>query len=484
MKPPSDFHLTTWLEGIGLGHLAPIFERNHITREVLAELTNEDLKDCGVEALGHRKKLLLEIRRLLENPSVGASMPESPPDAAVSAAAPPAAVEATVSPAAQVAGPAPALAARLTTPGSRKKPAVALRTTEGSPATAPGHPRTIEDVRRLAHQQDAYLVRLQRRSVVTSVIIAVLTIVLIMLVLALFVLPSLLLETPTFVTYETSETETEELEARKVPINTDIKPASPASSMARVIAANTTSPMGVPVPDLVVTTPSVDFGDSDDFGEGWGEGGIGGGSGGGISFFGLKKKPKSIVFVFDISGSMVVPPKSPKTYQALEDEIVKSISSLASDVPFGLVAFSRDADRYRSRLVNSTLTERSSATNWLKGMDPSGGVAGGRRTYDLKYRGGRHSGTRADLALAMAMKLDPETIIFVSDGEPTDKKGKASKGLNTAILRQVAALQKGRQQRVQINVVAYMASGGKDFMRQLASQNGGEFREIRNGAAK
>jgi hypothetical protein len=211
---------------------------------------------------------------------------------------------------------------------------------------------------------------------------------------------------------------------------------------------------------------------------------VGGGAGGEISFFGLKKSPKSIVFVFDISGSMVVPPKSRKTYQALEEEILKTISSLATDVPFGLVAFSRDADTYRSKLVTSTLSERSTAVSWLKGMDPSGGVAGGRRSYNTKYRGGRHSGTRADLALAEAMKLGPETIIFVSDGEPTDAKGKSSKGLNDAILKKVADMQKGREPRVQINVVAYMAGGGMDFMRQLAKQNGGDFREIRPPGAR
>lgn len=481
MNHPSDFNLSQWLEGIELGHLVPIFERNQITCEILQGLTNEDLKECGVEALGQRKKLLLEIRNLFENHPGTPSEPESIPSVlADSAALVDSASSAVISEGVQPTSGQPSA----TTAGIVAAGLLAGSGTRLQIGTTPGHPSTIDEFLGLANRQNAYLKQHQRRSVFVSVIIAILSLILIMLLLGLFVLPALLVETPAFVTYQTNTTNSEELDVKKVHTNTEIKPSSPSISIARVIAANTSSAVAVPVPDFAVSTPSVNFGDTEDFGEDWGETAIGAGSGGGISFFGLKKQPKSIVLVFDISGSMVVPPKSPKTYEALEEEIVNTISSLTSDVPFGLVAFSRDADAYRSRLVNSTMTERSSATKWLQGMDPSGGVAGGRRSYDTNFRGGRHSGTRADLALVKAMKLNPDTIIFVSDGEPTDQKGRSSKGLNAAILRQVATMQKGRQQRVQINVVAYMAGGGKDFMRQLASQNGGEFREIRNGAAK
>lgn len=50
--------------------------------------------------------------------------------------------------------------------------------------------------------------------------------------------------------------------------------------MAKVIAANTSSPTAVPVPEVDVPDPSTDFGNGDDFGDGWGSGGDGGGGGG------------------------------------------------------------------------------------------------------------------------------------------------------------------------------------------------------------
>ena len=56
------------------------------------------------------------------------------------------------------------------------------------------------------------------------------------------------------------------------------KPSAPSSAMAKVIAAQTTSPTAIPVPELDDLLPAADFGDRADFGGGWGNGGgVGGG---------------------------------------------------------------------------------------------------------------------------------------------------------------------------------------------------------------
>jgi hypothetical protein len=120
----------------------------------------------------------------------------------------------------------------------------------------------------------------RRNSTISSIFIAVLVVVLIALILGVFLLPNLVKETPTIVTYESNLNEETELQEKKVQTSTNRKPSSPSSSMAKVIAANTVSPTAVPVPDVDVNTPSMDFGDGDDFGEGWGDGdGSGGGFG-------------------------------------------------------------------------------------------------------------------------------------------------------------------------------------------------------------
>jgi hypothetical protein len=132
----------------------------------------------------------------------------------------------------------------------------------------------------LSPEAQARLEAQRRNSTISSMVIAVLVVVLIGLILGIFAIQVMVKETPTIVTYESSLNEDTNLEERKVQTSLDRKPSSPSSSMAKVITANTASPVAVPVPDVDVTTPSLDFGDGNDFGSGWGDGdGTGGGFG-------------------------------------------------------------------------------------------------------------------------------------------------------------------------------------------------------------
>lgn len=120
--------------------------------------------------------------------------------------------------------------------------------------------------------------RQQRNSTISSLVVATLFIVLVALILGIFLLPNITKDIPVIVTYASSLDDETKVEEKKVTTKVMRKPSSPSSSMARVIAANTTSPTSIPVPDVVVTAPSLDFGDGDDFGSGWGDGnGLGGG---------------------------------------------------------------------------------------------------------------------------------------------------------------------------------------------------------------
>ncbi|GMI67335.1 hypothetical protein like AT3G48800 [Hibiscus trionum] len=54
----------TWLESLGLGRYAPVFEIHEVDEEILPLLTLEDLKDMGINAVGSRRKLFSAIQRL------------------------------------------------------------------------------------------------------------------------------------------------------------------------------------------------------------------------------------------------------------------------------------------------------------------------------------------------------------------------------------------------------------------------------------
>ena len=68
-----EIDIRVWLEGIGFGNYADAFEENCVDGEVLAHLTSDDLRDIGVFAVGHRRKLLRAIEKL-------AGVPEETPE--------------------------------------------------------------------------------------------------------------------------------------------------------------------------------------------------------------------------------------------------------------------------------------------------------------------------------------------------------------------------------------------------------------------
>ncbi|KAF8022501.1 hypothetical protein BT93_F0115 [Corymbia citriodora subsp. variegata] len=53
-----------WLNGLGLGRYAPVFEVHEVDDEVLPMLTLEDLKDMGINAVGSRRKMYCAIQKL------------------------------------------------------------------------------------------------------------------------------------------------------------------------------------------------------------------------------------------------------------------------------------------------------------------------------------------------------------------------------------------------------------------------------------
>ena len=61
--------IVVWLRSLGLGKYEAAFRDNEIDETVLLDLTAEDLKELGVTALGHRRKLLAAIAALSNDAS-------------------------------------------------------------------------------------------------------------------------------------------------------------------------------------------------------------------------------------------------------------------------------------------------------------------------------------------------------------------------------------------------------------------------------
>ena len=78
--------LGDWLRNLGLGKYEAAFRENEIDETVLPSLTEEHLKQLGVIALGHRRKLLAAIAAMRDDasgksPSVDTAATSSAPSA-------------------------------------------------------------------------------------------------------------------------------------------------------------------------------------------------------------------------------------------------------------------------------------------------------------------------------------------------------------------------------------------------------------------
>ncbi|XP_030424301.1 poly [ADP-ribose] polymerase tankyrase-2 isoform X4 [Gopherus evgoodei] len=63
--PGVDFSINQFVRSLGLEHLIDVFEREQITLDVLVEMGHKELKEIGINAYGHRHKIIKGVERLI-----------------------------------------------------------------------------------------------------------------------------------------------------------------------------------------------------------------------------------------------------------------------------------------------------------------------------------------------------------------------------------------------------------------------------------
>ncbi len=224
-----------------------------------------------------------------------------------------------------------------------------------------------------------------------------------------------------------------------------------------------------------------------------GMGGGGGGPGGttrASSFFETPLETKRIVFLIDISGSMVIQPRSTSTWNTLEQELERALAGLGGGAEFNLVGFAGESATFRGRPVPATPDNIRNAMSWISKQSPAQGLPRGATTVsraEQPFSNTRWGGTAAHLALAEAFDMSPDTIVLLSDGDPTFPGNSLSVRLKdktvvnsiSLLHRWVQEQQSALQTPVTIHSVSYLAEGGENFMRDLATQNNGTYRQVK-----
>lgn len=130
------------------------------------------------------------------------------------------------------------------------------------------------------------LQREKRNSTMIAITLALLGCCLMALVLAFILLQGSLKKTPEIITFSAPASTEERVEKPEIVNQVERKPSAPSSSVSRVIASSSVSNISIPVTSVDIDTPSLEFGNSDDFGSGWGTGSGPGTGGGAFSSFG------------------------------------------------------------------------------------------------------------------------------------------------------------------------------------------------------
>lgn len=69
--------IAQWLDELGLARYASAFEGDDIDVELLAELSDDDLKEIGVPSLGHRRRIMAAIGGRSTDRSEAVDAPDS-----------------------------------------------------------------------------------------------------------------------------------------------------------------------------------------------------------------------------------------------------------------------------------------------------------------------------------------------------------------------------------------------------------------------
>lgn len=330
--------------------------------------------------------------------------------------------------------------------------------------------------------------RQRKRQLISSAIIGFLAVTLLMLVLSLILLSPITKEIPVIVSYEYEKepVENPETQPKETPKK---KPSAPSANLSRVIASSAVANVSIPIPDINVEAPSLEFGVGDDFGSGWG--GTGGNGGGSASFFNTSTQAERVAYVIDYSASM-----SGKREQLMRAELARSVGELSGSIQYQLIFFAGPAwvagdevrvargDGSNSKVISKAVGGKEEIYEWTttggaNGFKPKEGSKRQTPTWlratssqiqesmNIIQNNKLVWGTTWEPAIDMALNMNPkpDVVFFMTDG---------SCGGNIIQIAEDLG-RRAKKEGVIINTVAMMQPKTEKAMRVMAESSGGTF---------
>lgn len=174
------------------------------------------------------------------------------------------------------------------------------------------------------------------------------------------------------------------------------------------------------------------------------------------NYYGIGIHAKRLVFVIDHSGSMGEIVYGESRLVRAKRELIRAIRSLPETTDFAIVLFDSDVRQWRKSLVEASDRNKKAAIR-----------------YVAQIRRGKWTNTYGGLKRALGLDDDIEAVFLLSDGKPTRGTFVAPEQIIREIGKQNTFL------HIIINTVGISPAGvSQRFMRELASQSGGEYQGV------
>ncbi len=169
------------------------------------------------------------------------------------------------------------------------------------------------------------------------------------------------------------------------------------------------------------------------------------------SFFGLSAKGKRFVFVIDSSTSMWGP-----RWIDVRKELIRSVRKLEKDQYFFVICFDTTSTSMFGEEGQQNDFANAEEGNFRK----------------LEYWLSQHTlgpGTKASLSLVEALRLKPDAIFLLTDGEFQD---------NVLQTLRTGNRNKNKKRKITVNTIGFHSEVGAPVLSQIASENYGQFRYV------
>jgi hypothetical protein len=174
-------------------------------------------------------------------------------------------------------------------------------------------------------------------------------------------------------------------------------------------------------------------------------GAAGGGGGKGVGFFGTRARADSVIFIVDMSGSM-----EGHRFDRAVEELIRSLNLLQPTQKFFIFFYNGVTypmfEQRNSKLLPATSGNRAKAAKWIKAFRPEGDTA-------------------PEDAIERALKMKPQVIYFLTDGEIPNTTRSTAQRFNT-------------EHKTVIHTIAFEYEGGAEQLRGIAADSKGKYRFV------